>query len=51
MQKKIGVAIGWTLSVLVALSVGLSGQWWIVVAVMTSAIVLTSSNKVKIALI
>lgn len=41
MQKKIGVAIGWTLSVLVALSVGLSGQWWILVAVMTSAVVWT----------
>lgn len=41
MQKKLGVAIGWTLSVLVALSVGLSGQWWIVVAVMASAVVWT----------
>ena len=41
MQKKIGVAIGWTLSVLVALSVGLSGQWWIALAVLGSAIVWT----------
>jgi len=39
MQKSSSVAIGWTLSVLVALSVGLSEQWLILTAVLVSAVI------------
>lgn len=39
MQKKSSVAIGWTLSVLVALGVGLAGHVWIALALVVSSVV------------
>lgn len=41
MHKKSSLAIGWTLSLVVALVVALLGQWWVGVALVLSAVVWT----------